>query len=267
MEPRELLFALAKAITTNFDYRQMAESLNYNELASAAVDELDYDDVANRLDYDEVANRLDCEEVARNIDMDDLAQHVNWCEVVDVLSIPKVAGEINLAELAVEVDKLQKQAGTDPKQQAVQQADSALLAELYANCMVYEQGGFVPHSKVVAEQMHNNLEAMGKAAEEARIQADDNLQAVSNRLAAVEARLQQLDEYQGVHANNVVELQKRVDVANPIKGVRSAADWQIEDLRIELVSHRDRLTQCELSTRALYEAFLCGYAKAMEMRP
>jgi len=275
MEANAVLQTLAEALSKNIKVsaRSVAEALDYNELAQEVASELAYNDIASELDYDELASRVDLDDLARKVDLSDLAAEWDLCEVADAINPARVAIELNLEAVAaklpcetiaqhfsnqnptplrelerrlaeVEATMEMRAAASQPAKDAAARAGEDLLSEVYSANMVFvvEEGRFVSKASVLEKRVDQGLREL-------------------------EARINEQDGVLGQILTEQRNMQMRIDTAAPITGQRMAARFETEDLREMLTDCRLRLEAVERSTRALYEAFLQGYAKAMEARP
>lgn len=279
MEANAVLQTLAEALSKNIKVsaRSVAEALDYNELAQEVASELDYNDIASELDYDELASRVDLDDLARKVDLSDLAAEWDLCDVAASINKELVAKELDLEALAAKLPiniiaqhvgnqnptplrELERRlaeveataifamdaraAASQPAKDAAARAGEDLLSEVYSANMVFvvEEGRFVSKASVLEKRVDQGLREL-------------------------EARINEQDGVLGQILTEQRNMQMRIDTAAPITGQRMAARFETEDLREMLTDCRLRLEAVERSTRALYEAFLQGYAKAMEARP
>lgn len=197
-------------------------------------EELDYGELAQHivpeLDYSDLSSELDYSELAHHVEARDVARELDLSDVLDYLSHKDLANEVDLGSLASHIDlhKLAILTNTE-----VENRLNDKLAELQAKV------------DLVDPQMIKDLHTAWN-------QEPDLRDEVNDKLADVEGKIHELLKPASVRTSTEVV---------------GASVWQVADLRALVDLHETRIAQCELSTRALYEAFLRGYAKAMESRP
>lgn len=194
-------------------------------------EELDYGELAQHimpeLDYSDLSSELDYSELANHVEARDVARELDLSDIVDNISDRDIAHHIDLGELAQHMQMQEHIAAL------VENRLNDKLAELKAKL------------DLVDPQMIQDLHTAWN-------QEPDLRDEVNDKLADVEGKIHELLQPASVRTSTEVV---------------GASVWQVADLRALVDNHETRLNQCELSTRALYEAFLRGYAKAMESRP